>query len=154
MDRGISMNQNHILVASTAIQQEGRLLMIKEHKNQAGPAWNFPSGRVEPGEDIIAAARRETREETGLDIEILGSTGFYQFTSRTGHPILLFHFIADIAGGSIQLENGITEYKWMTAREILHLDESSLREPDVITQIARSILGQRSYPLDFFQNLS
>jgi ADP-ribose pyrophosphatase YjhB (NUDIX family) len=143
----------HILVASASILEKGRLLMIKEHKNTAGPAWNFPSGRIETGEDIIAAARRETKEETGLDIEIREPTGVYQFTSRTGHPILLFHFIAVHAGGSIELENGITEYRWITAQEILRLDDCSLREPAVIKEIARSILQQRPVPLSFFRNV-
>lgn len=128
--------------------------MIKESKNTAGPAWNFPSGRIETGEDIIAAARRESREETGLNIEILESAGFFQFTSRTGHPVLMFHFTAEIAGGSIELEEGITEYSWFTAREILDMDESMLREPVVIRQIANSILQHKSYPLSFFQNIS
>ncbi|MCA1041879.1 NUDIX domain-containing protein [Bacillus infantis] len=143
-----------ILIASTAVLMDGRLLMIKEHKNEAGPTWNFPSGHVEPGEDIIAAARRETKEETGLDIKIAESAGIFQFTSRTGHPILLFQFLAEFAGGSIKLENGITEYSWFTAREILDMDESMLREPGVIRQIARSILKQSSIPLSFFHNLS
>jgi 8-oxo-dGTP pyrophosphatase MutT (NUDIX family) len=29
--------------------------------------WDFPKGRVEPGESALATAKRETREETGLD---------------------------------------------------------------------------------------
>ncbi|WP_366161854.1 NUDIX domain-containing protein [Bacillus infantis] len=138
---------SNILVASTSI-------MIKESKNTAGPAWNFPSGRIEPGEDIITAARRESREETGLNIEILESAGFFQFTSRTGHPVFMFHFIAEIAGGSIELEEGMTEYSWFTVREILDMDESMLREPGVIRQIANSILQHKSFPLSFFQNIS
>ncbi|MEN8698029.1 NUDIX hydrolase [Bacillus infantis] len=146
--------QSNILVASTSILKDGRMLMIKESKNTAGPAWNFPSGHVEPGEDLIAAARRETKEETGLDVKIAESAGIFQFTSRTGHPIFLFHFIADFAGGFIKLENGITEYKWMTAQEILSMDESGLREAGVIKQIVRSIVKQSPIPLSFFHNIS
>jgi ADP-ribose pyrophosphatase YjhB (NUDIX family) len=145
---------NSILVASTAVLMEGRLLMIKEHKNESGPAWNFPSGHVEPGEDLITAARRETKEETGLDVKILESAGLFQFTSMTRHPIILFQFTAEMAGGNIELEEGITEYSWFTAREILDMDESMLREPGVIRQIANSILQHKSYPLSFFQNIS
>ncbi|PLR70883.1 DNA mismatch repair protein MutT [Bacillus sp. UMB0728] len=147
-------SMNSILIASTAVLMDGRLLMIKEQKNEAGPTWNFPSGHVEPGEDIISAARRETKEETGLDIKIAESAGIFQFTSRTGHPILLFQFLAEFAGGSIKLENGMTEYKWMTAQEILSMDDNGLREPGVIKQIARSILKQSYIPLSFFHTIS
>lgn len=38
-----------------------RVLVLRAYKN-----WDFPKGRVEPGEEPIDAARRETTEETGL----------------------------------------------------------------------------------------
>src|SRR5215212_11548010 len=38
-----------------------RLLVLRAYKN-----WDFPKGRVESGEDALAAARREVEEETGL----------------------------------------------------------------------------------------
>jgi 8-oxo-dGTP pyrophosphatase MutT (NUDIX family) len=39
-----------------------RLLVLRAFRN-----WDFPKGVVEPGEEPVAAARRETTEETGLD---------------------------------------------------------------------------------------
>jgi len=39
-----------------------RLLLLRAYRN-----WDFPKGQVEPGEDALAAAIRETREETGID---------------------------------------------------------------------------------------
>jgi 8-oxo-dGTP pyrophosphatase MutT (NUDIX family) len=38
-----------------------RLLVLRAYQN-----WDFPKGLIEPGEDALAAARREVREETGL----------------------------------------------------------------------------------------
>jgi len=38
-----------------------RLLVLRAYKN-----WDFPKGLIEPGEDALAAARREVQEETGL----------------------------------------------------------------------------------------
>ena len=38
-----------------------RLLVLRAYKN-----WDFPKGTIEPGEDALAAAKREVQEETGL----------------------------------------------------------------------------------------
>ena len=38
-----------------------RLLVLRAYRN-----WDFPKGMLEPGEDALAAARREVEEETGL----------------------------------------------------------------------------------------
>ena len=80
------MTQNEIvLVVSTSILQEGKVLMIKENKPIVKNKWNFPSGRVEKGEDILAAACREVKEETGLDVNLTHTTGIYNFASSTDH---------------------------------------------------------------------
>jgi ADP-ribose pyrophosphatase YjhB (NUDIX family) len=49
----------------------GRVLMVKRSAHQFGAGkWCFPCGYVEWGEDIRAAARREAREEAGIDVAI------------------------------------------------------------------------------------
>lgn len=47
-----------------------RFLLVHERKH--GQLYYLPAGRVEPGEDLYAAARRETLEETGVPIDITG----------------------------------------------------------------------------------
>lgn len=42
--------------------QEGNMLLIRRNDR-----WDLPKGKVEPGETLLAAALRETREETGID---------------------------------------------------------------------------------------
>ncbi|TFI48809.1 NUDIX domain-containing protein, partial [Diaphorobacter sp. DS2] len=72
------MTQNEIvLVVSTSIIQEGKVLVIKENKATVKNKWNFPSGHVEKEEDILEAACREVKEETGLDVKLTHTTGIY-----------------------------------------------------------------------------
>ena len=58
-----------IIAASAAVFRDGRVLIAR----RANPPqlWSLPGGRVEPGEDIDDAARREVREETGVECEIV-----------------------------------------------------------------------------------
>ncbi len=47
-----------VLVVSVSIVKDRRVFMIKENKPPIINQWNFPSGRIEAGEDIANAAKR------------------------------------------------------------------------------------------------
>jgi len=50
--------------------RDGRILLaLRENTGYADGQWNVPSGKVEPGEEILAAAVREAREEVAVDVD-------------------------------------------------------------------------------------
>jgi len=84
--------------------------------------WDFPKGRVEKGEMGIAAARREAKEEVGIeDLELMA--GFKQtvryFTRRTGKPVLKFvaMFLARAHLGRVTLSWEHDKAEWLPYRE-------------------------------------
>lgn len=81
-----------VLVASVTVMRDDSVLLIKEKKPTARNKWNFPSGRIERGEGIFQAALREVKEETGLAVKLMSTTGVYQFQSNTNDQVILFHF--------------------------------------------------------------
>ena len=50
----------------------GEVLLIRRGKPPKQGEWSLPGGRIEPGERAIDAGRRELREETGVEAEIIG----------------------------------------------------------------------------------
>jgi bis(5'-nucleosidyl)-tetraphosphatase len=95
---------------------EWRFLLLRAYRH-----WGFPKGLIEPGESVLAAARRETREETGLvrlDFrwgEASIDTGIY------GDRKVASYFLAATACQAIELpvnpELGRPEhdeYRWVT----------------------------------------
>ena len=56
-------------VAVILIEKQNRLLMIKRSRSYKG-MWCIPCGYVEWDEDVKQAAKRELKEETGLDVDI------------------------------------------------------------------------------------
>jgi 8-oxo-dGTP diphosphatase len=62
-----------VLVVGAAIVHEGRVLAARRTTPpEAAGAWEFPGGKVEPGEDASSAVVREVREELGCDVAVTG----------------------------------------------------------------------------------
>jgi len=55
-------------------EEQGRLLLVRRCDSGA---WELPGGRVDVGESAVAAAVRETAEETGLRVRITGLVGLF-----------------------------------------------------------------------------
>ncbi|MFS0788174.1 NUDIX hydrolase [Shouchella sp. 1P09AA] len=85
----------HIISAATIILNEKNdILLIKGPKR----GWEFPGGQVEEGESLIHAAIRETKEETGLDVEITQFCGIFQ---NIRSSICNTLYLAKIVGGEM-----------------------------------------------------
>ncbi|QHE62569.1 NUDIX domain-containing protein [Rossellomorea vietnamensis] len=137
-----------VLIASVSIFNQDKVLMIKENKPNAVHKWNFPSGHIECGEDILYSAKREVKEETGLDVKLVGTTGVYNFTSNTNNQVILFHFIGEISGGTIHLEEDeITDSRWIKTNDLLALEKEELREPHVLKQIIHNLVEENFYSI-------
>lgn len=140
-----------ILVVSVTIIREEKALMVKENKASVKNKWNFPSGRIENGEDILDAARREVKEETGYDVRLTGTTGVYNFISSSNHQVILFHFMGEIIGGSLLLDTKeIIESKWSSLRDLLIPELIELRDKEVIKQIVENLISEKEFPLTLF----
>lgn len=84
------------LGAACVVFEEGRVLLVR---HTYGPRnWELPGGVALPGEDPAATARRELREETGIDMQPAGLTGLYYETSHELGPFLHAVFRVDGAG--------------------------------------------------------
>ena len=86
-----------VAVAILAMQDD-RLIMVKRGVEPHLGEWAFPSGFVDRGEIVETAARREMKEETGLDIALTALIGVY---SQQDSPVILIVYAARITGGSL-----------------------------------------------------
>jgi 8-oxo-dGTP diphosphatase len=60
-----------LVVAGLLVGPDGRVLISQRRADQALPlAWEFPGGKVEPGEAPVAALARELREELGVEVAV------------------------------------------------------------------------------------
>lgn len=85
----------HIVSAATiVINEQNEILLIKGPRR----GWEMPGGQVEEGEPLKVAAIRETKEESGIDIEIIKFCGIFQNVTKSICNTL---FLAKPVGGKL-----------------------------------------------------
>lgn len=69
------MEKPHIRVVAAQIERDGRYLITQRKPTSSLPLlWEFPGGRVEPGESDEDALARELREEMEIEVQVLGES--------------------------------------------------------------------------------
>ncbi len=144
-------NKIHLTVA-TVVERDGQFLMVKETK--AGRQYiNQPAGHVEPGEDIIAAALRETFEETGWVVSVSGFLGISTYVAKaTGVTYYRLTFVATPMhlDTDATIDSDIDYALWMSADEIAQTVDQH-RSPGVLNCL-NDYLDKRIFPMEIFRN--
>jgi len=103
---------HHDIGVAVVWRGDGRLLIQRRPtEGLLGGLWEFPGGKVKPGERPEAAAARETREETGLQVAIRGPAGRVEH-AYSHFRITLHAFHADVTGGSLR-DDGAEPRAWV-----------------------------------------
>lgn len=84
------------LAVAVVVPHGDGLLLGRRAIDPGRGRWSFPSGYVDRGEVLEEAAVREVKEETGLDVRLLGLVGLY---SDRGRPVVLAVYAAEVVGG-------------------------------------------------------
>lgn len=102
---------------------QGRYLLIKRSASSKANAekWDFPGGKVDPGEDFKEALTREVAEETGLTIS-LGREIAKIKTELTDKIITYVMMEGRVESGKVQLSSEHDEFAWVKDTEICSMN--------------------------------
>ena len=88
------------VTVATVVVRDGRFLIVEETAN-GRLVLNQPAGHLEPDESVLAAAVRETLEETAWEVKLTAFIGAYQWKApETGRHYLRMAFAADPVSGA------------------------------------------------------
>lgn len=104
-------------IAVGIIHKESKILITRRQPDGLlGGLWEFPGGRVGPGENAEQACLRKIKQKTNLDVEIS------RFLTRINHAYTHFKIIMEVfnchfLNGTVAL-NGPADYRWISVSEI------------------------------------
>ena len=139
----------HVTVA-TVVAKDDQYLLVEERDKSSGKAvFNQPAGHLEPSETLVAAALRETREETGWEVSLRGLLGIALYTAPANG--ITYYRTTFLGSPEHQLENAaldpdIIAVHWLDYEAIL-AKSARMRSPLVLAAIELQRRGI-CYPLD------
>jgi ADP-ribose pyrophosphatase YjhB (NUDIX family) len=100
-----------------------QVLLAQRGKQPRQFTWSIPGGAQEIGETVHEAGRREIREETGIEIEILGLVDVVDSINREAGGRVLFHYtlvdlFAEWRSGEAVAGDDVSDVRWVGLDEL------------------------------------
>ena len=142
------MGWNPEVTVAAVVERDGRFLVVEERVS-GRLVLNQPAGHLEDAETLLAAAIRETREETAWRFIPDAVVGTYLWRNpANGRSFLRFAFCGEVDDHRPQqaLDTGIERTLWLSHEELL-ARSARLRSPLVMRCCEDFLMGKRQ-PLD------
>jgi len=131
--------------SAVVVDAKGQVLLAR--RTDSG-RWTIPGGEMEPGESIADTAVRETKEETGLDVEVASLVGIYtnprhvvEYADGEVRQQFSVCFACRPIGGELSASDETTEVGYFSTDDIVQMDI----HPSIRLRISH-YLEQRSEP--------
>jgi ADP-ribose pyrophosphatase len=108
------------------VDEKGRVLLVRQFRLAAGASlWELPAGRVDAGETVLAAARRELAEETGYRARSWRKlVAFYASPGFVSEKMTIYVATGLTAGQATPMEDERIECRWFTPAELDRMIQS------------------------------
>ncbi len=123
---GFVLYLNPVVGAGVLVETEGRVVLVRRGVEPKAGYWSLPSGYVEADELAEAAAVREAKEETGLQVEIDDLLGVYSFGREPQTGVLIL-YSAHTMGGELRAGDDALEVDTFAPVQVPADDEIAFR---------------------------
>jgi mutator protein MutT len=116
-----------VVGVGAVVVNDGQALIIKRANDPYKGQWSIPGGRVELGESLADAVRRELREETGLEVMVGPLIEVFDRIQLDDDGALRYHFViidylCRAVAGTLLAGDDADEARWVTSDELERYD--------------------------------
>ena len=110
--------QRPIIGVGAIIIEAGSVVLVERGREPLKGYWSLPGGAVEVGESLVEAVRRETLEETGLEIEALSVVEVFERIIRDAAGLAEYHYVlvdyhCRVTGGELKAGDDVSSARWV-----------------------------------------
>lgn len=141
------MNASTTIVVGTVVERGGKFLLVQEAQERCRGKWNLPAGRLDPNETVFEGAIRETKEETGCDVELVNVCQIGNRVTEDNAFISVI-FTAKLLQETIKINPAeILDVKWFSYEEILAM-RSEIRSEEMLIKAIENHRNGLTAPLE------
>lgn len=116
--------EHPMMGVGVVIRDKDKILLIRRGTGSSQGIWSVPGGLVELGEKVQDAAKREIKEETGLDVEIGDLIDIANIIQRDDEDKVKYHyvvadFLGKIVGGKLHTTVEAPDARWIKSEELV-----------------------------------
>ncbi len=108
---------HHLVTAAIILRNHHVLIAQRPPYGLLGGMWEFPGGKVQPGEDLQSCLKRELREELGVEVRICQEFGSYRHR-YTHFRVTLHAFRCALLAGSEPRPLQVADLKWVPLSQL------------------------------------
>jgi 8-oxo-dGTP diphosphatase len=132
---------------------DGRALLIRRGSPPLQGEWSIPGGTLELGESILQGIRRELREETSVEVRVLGLIEVFDRIFRDSTGRIQYHFVivdhlCELVSGSARAGSDVSDTAWVREDELgkYSLTKAASRVVRKAFALAASVDSAKSSP--------
>lgn len=116
-----------LIGVGVVVFKDGRVLLVRRAKPPREGSWSLPGGRQRLGEAVRETARREVREETGLEVEVTALLDVVDSLHRDAAGRIAYHFtlidfLAEWRGGETVAGGDAAAVTWADPEDLAPYD--------------------------------
>ncbi len=124
-------------VGAVVLNDAGCVLLVKRGHAPRQGEWSLPGGRVELGESLVEATKREIREETGLNIDVGQQIEVFdrihQRDGRVQYHFVIADYLCTPRGGTLAASDDAEDVAWVSPGDL---------EAFGVNEHARRVIGK------------